>query len=156
MAHRPYGSVQDRMYPPALCCAGGLPPGFLCQRSWSFNAGPLEQGKGEKLAPQVLDRLHLEARHDAVDQLRFQPEPHIFIDIQVCIPVFVLQRPGGKSPDVLLIVSDHGGKGVLVAVSGCQDHRHRDRFHLSGHSNPSFIRYSRNSFSVVRRRFDTV
>ena len=72
------------------------------------------------------------------------------------IPVFVLQRPGGKSPDVLLIVSDHGGKGVLVAVHGCQDHRHRDRFHLSGHSNPSFIRYSRNSFSVVRRRFDTV
>ena len=65
MAHRPYGSVQDRMYPPALCCAGGLPPGFLCQRSWSFNAGPLEQGKGEKLAPQVLDRLHLEARHDS-------------------------------------------------------------------------------------------
>ena len=50
----------------------------------------------------------------------------------------------------------HGGKGVLVAVHGCQDHRHRDRFHLSGHSNPSFIRYSRNSFSVVRRRFDTV
>ena len=50
----------------------------------------------------------------------------------------------------------YGGKGVLVAVHGCQDHRHRDRFHLSGHSNPSFIRYSRNSFSIVRRRFDTV
>ena len=31
MAHWPYGSIQDRMYPSALCCAGGLPPGFLCQ-----------------------------------------------------------------------------------------------------------------------------
>ena len=31
MAHRPYGSIQDRMYPSALYCAGGLPPGFLCQ-----------------------------------------------------------------------------------------------------------------------------
>ena len=31
MAHRPYGSIQNRMYPSALCCAGGLPPGFLCQ-----------------------------------------------------------------------------------------------------------------------------
>ena len=31
MAHRPYGSVQNRMYPSALYCTGGLPPGFLCQ-----------------------------------------------------------------------------------------------------------------------------
>ena len=31
MAHRPYGSVQDRMYPSALCCTDGLPSGFLCQ-----------------------------------------------------------------------------------------------------------------------------
>lgn len=90
MAHRPYGSVQNRMYPSALCCTDGLPSGFLCQRALSLIAGPLGQGKGEKLAPQVLDRQYLKARHDAVDQLRFQPEPHIFIDIQVCIPVLVL------------------------------------------------------------------
>ena len=74
MAHWPYGSIQDRMYPSALCCAGGLPPGFLFQRAWSFITGPLEQGKGEKLAPQVLGRQHLKARYDAVDQLRFKPE----------------------------------------------------------------------------------
>ena len=135
MAHRPYGSIQNRMYLSALYCTGGLPPGFLFQRAWSFIAGPSGQGKGVKLAPTVLGRQYLEARHDAVDQLRFKPEPHIFIDIQVCIPVFVLQRPGGKSPDVILIVSDHGGKGILVAGHGWQDHRHRDRFHLSGHSN---------------------
>ena len=67
MAHRPFGSVQNRMYPSALCCAGSLPPGFLCQRARSFIAGPLEQGKGEKLAPQVLGRQHLKARYDAVD-----------------------------------------------------------------------------------------
>ena len=53
MAHRPYGSIQDRMYPSALCCTGGLPSGFLFQRARSFMTGPLEQGKGEKLAPQV-------------------------------------------------------------------------------------------------------
>ena len=115
-----------------------------------------DREREKKPAPLVLDRQYLEVRHNAVNQLRFKPEPHIFIDIQVCIPVFILQRPGGKSPDVILIVSDHGGKGALVTVHGCQDHRHRDRFHLSGHSNPSFIRYSRNSFSVVSRRLDMV
>ena len=53
MAHWPYGSAQTGMYPSALYCAGGLPPGFLFQRAWSFNAGLLEQGKGKKLAPQI-------------------------------------------------------------------------------------------------------
>ena len=51
MAHRPYGSVQNRMYPSALYCTGGLPPGFLCQRAWSFTSGPLGQGKGEETCP---------------------------------------------------------------------------------------------------------
>ena len=85
MAHRPYGSAQTGMHPFALCCTDSLPSDFLCQRAWNFNAEPLEQGKGEKLASQVLDRQHLKARHDAVDQLRFQPKPHIFIGIQVCL-----------------------------------------------------------------------
>ena len=31
MAHRLYGSAQTGMYPSALYCAGGLPPGFLFQ-----------------------------------------------------------------------------------------------------------------------------
>ena len=35
MAHRPYGSAQTGMYPSALCCAGGLPPGFLFQSAAS-------------------------------------------------------------------------------------------------------------------------
>ena len=59
-------------------------------------------------------------------------------------------------PDVTLIVGDYGGKGVLVAIHSRQDHRNRDGLYSSGHSNPSFTRYLRNSFSVVRRRFDTV
>ena len=50
----------------------------------------------------------------------------------------------------------YGGKGVLIAIHSRQDHRNRDWLHSSGHSNPSFTRYSRNSFSVARRRFDTV
>ena len=87
-----------------------------------------DREREKKPAPLVLDRQYLEVRHNAVNQLRFKPEPHIFIDIQVCIPVFILQRPGGKSPDVILIVSDHGGKGAIVTVHGCQDHRHRDRY----------------------------
>ena len=53
-------------------------------------------------------------------------------------------------------VGDYGGKGVLIAIHSRQDHRNRDWLHSSGHSNPSFTRYSRNSFSVARRRFDTV
>ena len=52
MAHRPYGSIQDRMYPSALCCAGGLPPGFLCQGTFVLAVGSPGQGKGAvKLAP---------------------------------------------------------------------------------------------------------
>ena len=50
----------------------------------------------------------------------------------------------------------YGGKGVLIAIHSRQDHRNRDWLHSSGHSNPSFIRYSRNSFSVTSRRLDTV
>ena len=52
----------------------------------------------KKPVPKVLDRQYLEACYNAMDQLCFKPEPHIFIDIQVCIPVFVLQRPGGRPP----------------------------------------------------------
>ena len=46
MAHRPYGSVQDRMYPPALCCTDGLPSGFLCQGAASSHERE-KQGKGK-------------------------------------------------------------------------------------------------------------
>lgn len=49
MAHRPYGSAQTGMYPSALCCAGGLPPGFLCQGA-AFGHEREKQGKG-KLFP---------------------------------------------------------------------------------------------------------
>lgn len=67
MAHRSYGSAQTGMYPFALYCTDGLPSGFLCQRALSLIAGPLGQGKGEKLVPQVLDRQYLKACHDTVD-----------------------------------------------------------------------------------------
>lgn len=51
MAHPPTRNIQNVSV--ALYCAGGLPSGFLFQRARSFMTGPLEQGKGEKLAPQV-------------------------------------------------------------------------------------------------------
>lgn len=51
MAHRPYGSVQDRMYPSALCCTDGLPSGFLCQRAWSLIAGSMGARKGRETRP---------------------------------------------------------------------------------------------------------
>lgn len=46
MAHRPYGSAQTGMYPSALCCAGGLPTGFLCQGAASSHERE-KQGKGK-------------------------------------------------------------------------------------------------------------
>ena len=49
MANRPYGSAQTGMYPSALYCAGGLPPGFLFQSAASAQ-GKRKQGKG-KLSP---------------------------------------------------------------------------------------------------------
>ena len=153
---RPTGSTQtDRIRLPYTAPEASR-RAFFVKELWT----PLPDCQGKErernLPRTILDRQHLETRHDAMDQLRFQSEPHIFIHIQVLVPILVLHRSGGKSPDVLLIVSDHGGKGVLVAAYGCQDHRHRNRLHLSGHSNPSFIRYSRNSFSVTSRRLDTV
>ena len=156
MAHRTHGSIQDRTYPSALYCTGGLPPGFLCQGPSGFMPDHRDSERENKSVPKVLDRQYLEACYNAMDQLCFKPEPHIFIDAQICITVIVFQRPGCKRPDVTLIVGDYGGKGVLIAIHSRQDHRNRDWLHSSGHSNPSFTRYSRNSFSVARRRFDTV
>ena len=44
MAHRPYGSIQNRMYPSALYCTVGLPPGFLFQ---SAACGPEKRKTGK-------------------------------------------------------------------------------------------------------------
>jgi len=44
MAHWLYGSIQNRMYPSALYCAGGLPPGFLFQ---SAACGPEKRKTGK-------------------------------------------------------------------------------------------------------------
>ena len=74
----------DRSYPSALYCAGGLPPGFLCQGTMDFAAGLPEQGKGEKLDPNNLDRQHLETRHDAMYLLLQQPA--------FCLRVLTVQR----------------------------------------------------------------
>ena len=69
-----------------------LPEGFLCQGSWT----PLPDCRGKErernLPRTTLDRQHLEARHDAMYQLRFQPEPHIFVHIQVFVAIRYFQH----------------------------------------------------------------
>lgn len=63
------------------------PPGFLCQGTQILrpNAGAR---KGREPCPVYLGRQYCKACHDAVDQLSFQSETHIFIDVQVCISVY--------------------------------------------------------------------
>ena len=87
MAHRTDGSIQDRTYPSALYCTGGLPPGFLCQGPSGFMPDRRDSEREKKPVPKVLDRQYLEACYNAMDQLCFKPEPHIFIDAQICITV---------------------------------------------------------------------
>src|SRR5699024_930948 len=116
MAHRPTGSTQtDRIRLPYTAPEASR-RAFFVKELWT----PLPDCQGKErernLPRTILDRQHLETRHDAMDQLRFQSEPHIFIHIQVLVPILVFHRSGGKSSDVLLIVSDHGGKSILVAA----------------------------------------
>ena len=88
------GGVWGGGFPPPVWALGGgprvclmLPAGFLCQGSWT----PLPDCRGKErernLPRTTLDRQHLEARHDAMYQLRFQPEPHIFVHIQVFVAI---------------------------------------------------------------------
>ena len=107
MAHRTHGSIQDRTYPSALYCTGGLPPGFLCQGPSGFMPDHRDSERENKSVPKVLDRQYLEACYNAMDQLCFKPEPHIFIDAQICITVIVFQ-PAIQippSPDTRAILS---------------------------------------------------
>ena len=86
----------DRMYPYALCCPAVILRGFLCQgaitgadclgRAWKGNSTPSAH----------LHQQYLKARYNAMDEFCFQPEPHIFINAQVFIPVFVFERSHGK------------------------------------------------------------
>ena len=61
MAHRTHGSIQDRTYPSALYCTGGLPPGFLCQGPSGFMPDHRDSEREKKPVPKVLDRQYLEA-----------------------------------------------------------------------------------------------
>ena len=67
MAHRTHGSIQDRTYPSALYCAGGLPPGFLCQGPSGFMPDRRDSERENKPVPKVLDRQYLEACYNAMD-----------------------------------------------------------------------------------------
>ena len=84
-----------------------LPAGFLCQGSWT----PLPDCRGKErernLPRTTLDRQHLEARHDAMYQLRFQPAAQFFIHIGIRAAMDVIACPGGKRCYVAGIVADH-------------------------------------------------
>ena len=76
MAHRPYGSAQTGMYPSALCCAGGLPPGFLFQSAASAQ-GKRKQGKGKLFPlPGLVLFVHAD---DRMDELDFQSVLHVLV-----------------------------------------------------------------------------
>ena len=116
MAHRPTGSTQtDRIRLPYAAPEASR-RAFFVKELWTLRPDCQGKERERNLPRTFLDWQHLETRHDAMYQLRFQPEPHIFIHIQVLVPILVLYRPGGKSPNVLLIVSDHGGKITGIGI----------------------------------------
>ena len=81
MAHRPTGSAQtDRIRLPYTTPEASRRAFFVKELCTPL---PDRQGKEREsnLPRTILDRQHLETRHDAMDQLRFQSEPHIFIHI---------------------------------------------------------------------------
>ena len=73
--------------------------------------------KGRETCPIGRSNQHyMEACYNAADQFGLKPKPHFFIDAQVFITIFVFERSGGKSPDVILIVSKYSGNSIGVAA----------------------------------------
>ena len=69
------GSTQTESYPSALYCAGGLPPGFLCQGA--IQGRRMERGKHAAPGPGSA-QVKIQ---DGDNQLRFQPPAQIFIHL---------------------------------------------------------------------------
>ena len=90
----------DRSYPSALCCAGGLPPGFLCQGAIRDAAW-----KGEHAAPgpgSVQVKIQ-----DRDNQLCFQPTAQIFVHLGTGIAVRAIARPCRQRGDVAGVMPDY-------------------------------------------------
>ena len=124
MAHRPYGSAQTGMYPSALCCAGGLPPGFLFQSAASTQ-GKRKQGKG-KLFPLPGPVLSVHA-DDRMDELDLQSALHVLVHTDTGLAVGIVERPGTELVDIALIVPQYAIHGLGVTVTSGVDHRKRKK-----------------------------
>ena len=82
---------------------------------------------------------HTETCCNAANQFGLKHEPHIFIDAQVFVTMFVFERSGGKSPDVILIMCNHGPKCIGVAAHCSQNYFYGNRIYSSGHSKTSLF-----------------
>ena len=110
----------DRSYPSALYCAGGLPPGFLCQGAIRDAAW-----KGEHAAPgpgSVQVKIQ-----DRDNQLCFQPTAQIFVHLGTGIAVRAIARPCRQRGDVAGVMPDYPAHRFGVSSDSGGDHRVRDQ-----------------------------
>ena len=124
MAHRPYGSAQTGMYPSALCCAGGLPPGFLFQGAASAQ-GKRKQVKGKLFPlPGPVRSVHAD---DRMDELDLQSALHVFVYPHTGLAVGIVERPGTELVNIALVVPEYAVHGLGIAITGSIDHRKRKK-----------------------------
>ena len=77
----------DRMCPSALCCADGLPPGFLCQRARAH-----EWKGGAKHSCALPGSVQVKTQ-DRDNQLCFQPPAQIFIHLGMRVAMSIIACP---------------------------------------------------------------
>ena len=95
------------------------PPGFLCQMYRIVLVVSVDKERERDLSIRELCHQHTETCYNAANQFGLKPEPHIFIDAQVFVTLFVFERSGGKSPDVILIMCNHGHKCIGGDIVAC-------------------------------------
>ena len=120
--NRLLGAPADRLhtgrsYPSALCCAGGIPPGFLCQGAIQGTTW-----KGGKHAAPGPESAQVKIQ-DGDNQFRFQPPAHIFIHQGVRKAVFVIACPHGQRSNIAGIVLDHPVHRFGIASDSGGDYR---------------------------------
>lgn len=95
----------------------------------------MDKERERDLSIRELCHQHTETCYNAANQFGLKPEPHIFIDAQVFVTMFVFERSGGKSPDVILIMCNSAFsvelflKAVIKERTGeCRSHKLSDLF----------------------------
>ena len=123
----------EGMYLSALCCTG-----IIC-RAFFFKVHRFCVERETHQKRIGLCWQNPKTCYNAVDQLCFQSEPHIFIHMAGYISVCVLHRSCGEESNVSLVMGNHSSECIRISLCRRKDDGHRNQwFYRSDQSNPSF------------------